>query len=198
MKNENQDTPPISEPLRAGSILVSSPLLRDPSFQRSVILILDKDESDGYIGLILNRRLDLTIHDVCEVTGKVGDMHIFNGGPVDLQRLFWLHSFGNNISGSKEIIPGIYVGGDYDEMVESLHNDPEPKEDIRFILGYSGWSAGQLEKEIEAGAWSVVNNTLDPHSVLDYTGDEMWHHFAKSLDDRHRHWQILPSDPNMN
>ena len=197
---ENTDTKDIKNRsvLRPGTILIASPLLNDPNFKRTVILILDKDANNGHIGLILNRNLDISMQEACDMPGKAGEMSLYHGGPVDLQRLFWLDSYGDRVKGSYEILPGINVGGDYDNLMDAISNTTDPQKNLRFYLGYSGWSAGQLEKEIEAGAWGIVDHILDPNLLLTLTGNEMWNAIAKWLGPAYRHWLLLPSDPNLN
>lgn len=184
--------------LKPGSLLVASPLLRDSNFARAVVLILDRDSGNGHIGLILNHRLDITLADVCGAEGTIGKEKIFNGGPVDLQRLFWVHSIGNKIEKSIELMPGIYVGGDFDSMRKEASTLSAPETEIHFYLGYSGWNAGQLEHEIEEGAWGVIGNLLDPRSIFDTEGLEMWHKCVRILGEPYRHWLALPPDPSLN
>lgn len=181
-----------------GEILLSSPLLTDPNFKRTAVLILEQDNNEGHIGLILNRALDLTLEEVCQMPGKGSDMKIYNGGPVDLQRIFWLHTLGDKLPGSIEILPGLYVGGDYDTLINAFATGEDLTGKIRFYLGYSGWTAGQLRKEIEAGAWGVLSHLLDPQQLMETDGDEMWHTLTRQLGEKYRHWLMIPSDPNLN
>lgn len=185
--------------LQRGTILVASPMLNDPNFKRTAILILDKDSSGGYIGLILNRELDLTLEEVLSLPGRNGKIRLRAGGPVDLQRVFWIHSLGDKLKGSIEILPGLYVGGDYDEMIAHLVNSEEDmRESIRLYMGYSGWSAGQLEKEIEGGAWAVLSDLLEPQLLLEMEGEEIWNQLSLRLGPDYKHWRIIPADPTMN
>ncbi|MDE5652056.1 MAG: YqgE/AlgH family protein [Muribaculaceae bacterium] len=184
--------------LRRGAILVSSPMLKDPNFSRTAILVLDRDEGGGHIGLILNRPMELTLADVCQMPGCADNMPVNNGGPVDLQRLFWLHTLGERLPGSVEILPGLFVGGDYDSLIALFTSDEDISDRIKFYLGYSGWSAGQLENEIQSTAWSVIPNMLEPHLLLELEGDEMWHQLCLRLDDDRRHWGLFPADPHLN
>lgn len=185
--------------LKRGTILVSSPMLTDPNFKRSAILILDTDSQGGYIGLIINRKLEITLEEVCQLPGINGKMKIRSGGPVDLQRIFWLHNFGERLKGALEILPGLFVGGDYDEMISLFMNSKKNlSDDIHLYLGYSGWSKGQLEKEVEMGAWGIVNDLLDPQLLLEAEGDELWNRLCLRLGPDYRHWRIIPSDPSLN
>ncbi|MDE5842864.1 MAG: YqgE/AlgH family protein [Muribaculaceae bacterium] len=185
--------------VRRGTILVSSPFLADPNFKRTSILILDKDSKGGFIGLILNRKLNIDLEDVFNIKGRNSVMRLQEGGPVDLQRIFWIHSLGNKLKEAIEILPGLYVGGDYDDMIAQIFNsEVNLSNKIRFYLGYSGWNPGQLEKEIESGAWGVLTDMLDPQLVLELEGDELWNQLCLRLGSDYRHWRIFPADPNLN
>lgn len=185
--------------IRNGQILVASPLLNDPNFRRSAVIVLEEDSKHGHIGLILNRELDLSLKDVCDMPGEGKDIPVYNGGPVDLQRLFWLHDLGPEVlAGSMEILPGLYIGGDYNVLIKAFANDRHLKGHIRFFLGYSGWGADQLEKEIEAGAWGVLETILDPKSLIEEKGPSMWYSLVRALGPKYRHWTMIPSDPNLN
>ncbi|MDE5552171.1 MAG: YqgE/AlgH family protein, partial [Muribaculaceae bacterium] len=153
--------------IHKGDVLVSSPLLTDPNFNRSVVLILDRDTDKGYIGLILNRQLDLTIQELLDIKNSKIETPVFNGGPVDLQRLFWLHTMGPDIiKGAAEVMPGIYIGGNFEDLQTYVENSGTKSEGhFRLYLGYSGWTKGQLEKEIEMGAWQV-NGLVGPAGVM--------------------------------
>lgn len=181
-----------------GSVLLSSPLLKDPTFKRSVVLILERDKNNGYLGLILNHQLDITLEDICNMPGTGDRMKVFSGGPVDLQRLFWLHTLGERLPGSFEVLPGLYVGGDYNKLIKAFSEKKSLKNKIRFYLGYSGWVAGQLEKEIDIGAWATLEHPLDPKMLIDVQGDEMWHSLVSQMGERYRHWLMIPSDPALN
>ncbi|MDE6273289.1 MAG: YqgE/AlgH family protein [Muribaculaceae bacterium] len=201
MKEENQKHSDIqgSDEFPRGTILLSSPMLNDPNFKRTAILILDQDESGGHIGLVLNRPLDITLSDICKMPGKYAKQFVHHGGPVDLQRMFWLHSLGDLIPGSLEILPGLYVGGDYDAMI-SLFEEGRVDLDhkIHFYLGYSGWGKEQLKAETAAGAWGILPMLIDSNLIFDLDGEELWHQLCLLLSPEYRHWRMIPSDPELN
>lgn len=184
--------------IHKGDILVSSPLLNDPNFFRSVVLILDRDIDRGYIGLVLNRQLDLTIEDLLDIKKSKYSTPVYNGGPVDLQRLFWLHTMGPEvIRGASEVLPGIYIGGDFEDLQKWVESSEDATGEFRLFLGYSGWTKGQLEKEIEMGAWQI-NGLVDPAVIFSGTGEPFWRNNVKSLGPSFRHWLMLPTDPSLN
>lgn len=198
MENQSQKQHIDTETIGKGTLLLSSPLLSDPNFKRSVVLILERDGNNGHFGLILNRPLDLSLEDICDMPGDGSRMQVFSGGPVDLQRMFWLHTFGDRLPGSIEILPGLYVGGDYDTLIQAFSNGRSMEGHIRFYLGYSGWTSGQLNKEVEAGAWGLLPHPLDPKALIELQGEEMWYSLVRQLGSSYRHWLMLPSDPAMN
>lgn len=198
MENESKNQHIAPDTIGRGALLLSSPLLKDPNFKRSVVLILEKDDNNGHLGLVLNHPLDLSLEDICDMPGDGKRMRVFSGGPVDLQRIFWLHTLGDLIPGSFEILPGLYIGGDYDTLIKAFSEGEQMRGHIRFYLGYSGWTSGQLSEETEAGAWGILPHPLDPKSLIEDQGEEMWYSLVRLLGPSHRHWLLLPSNPTLN
>ena len=143
----------------AGKLLIAIPNLSDPNFNRSVVLITNHDE-DGAMGVILNRPAESTVSDVwdeispdldcCDCTESI---HI--GGPVD-GPLIALHTHMG--WSDAEVFPGIYIA-----MSRQALNEIVMQDDHRFKIfsGYSGWSSGQLENEIEFGGWMTIDADVD-------------------------------------
>lgn len=184
--------------IHTGDLLVASPLLSDPNFSRSVILILDKNIEQGYLGLVLNRQLNLSIEDLLNISDDQRDIPVYSGGPVDLQRLFWLHSLGpEKISDSIEILPGIYIGGRLEDLQRYIESEDYSGLTFRLYLGYCGWTKGQLEQEIEHNVWAV-NSLPDPEAILTADDETYWRENVKALGPSYRHWLLLPSDPSLN
>ena len=185
-------------PLHRGDLLISSPMLGDPNFSRTVILILDRDQDHGYIGLTLNRRMQLHLSDIFgDEYEENNDMTIFSGGPVDLQGRFWVPTLGEKVPGAIEVLPGIFVGGDLEAVHHYLHSPQHSSDAIRFYLGYSGWGRGQLEREIQGGAWQVQRLTA-PAIVLTADQDALWVKEVRDLGPEFRHWLMLPPHPSLN
>lgn len=131
---------------------MASPLLVEPSFYRTVILLLEHGD-EGAFGLVLNRPSEepVAAHlpEWSPMVGEPGLIHV--GGPVDAEVAIGLTS---GISDVPTALPGV-------SMVD-LEEDPSPGTGlIRIYSGYSGWSAGQLESELREGAWYVVDAAPD-------------------------------------
>jgi putative transcriptional regulator len=138
----------------APCLLVSSPVLLDPNFLHSVVLIVEHDE-EGALGLILNRPLPLAL---AEVGGEGGldyqgseQAVAWRGGPVDPQRGILLVQ-GGLPEEEDTVVDLTHFVSHRKDLLETLLGDPMAH--YRLFLGYAGWSAGQLDQELEMGAWT--------------------------------------------
>ncbi len=160
--------------LERGRLLVASPLLTDPNFWRTVVILLEQGE-EGALGLVLNRPSDteLDIPLPGWETAAAEPSVVFVGGPVQPEVAIALASADGGFSaqepdGWREVVGPIgTVDLDMDPLEASVRFHG-----IRIFAGYSGWGPGQLEDEIAAGAWFVV--TATPEDVLNAHPDEMW------------------------
>ncbi len=142
-----------------GKLLLATPPLVDPNFDRTVVLMLEHND-DGALGLVLNRPTDEDVDDLLPSWRPLvtGDPVLFDGGPVEpaaVIGLAWVRG---------EPLEALEL--DEDEAVEGLgtvdlSEDPdavtERVEQLRLFRGYAGWAPGQLEDELAANAWIVVD-----------------------------------------
>jgi putative transcriptional regulator len=170
-----------------GRILISVPYYNDPFFNRSVVLIIDKDE-ENCIGLILNQELNCTVRQA--VSGAEIDMPVFAGGPVMHATAFALHNF-EDCKESDEILPHVYTG--YDEILLAIFEHTKiPDMDFKFFIGYSGWSPGQLEDEISRKMWVVAEGNEE--LVLRTPTHRVWEKAVKNLGKEYAHWLEIPKN----
>ena len=143
---------------KKGHLLIAEPsTLGDVSFNRSVVLLAEHND-EGSIGFILNKPLNYTINDLLpEIEAS---FKIYNGGPVEQDNLYFIHNIPEIIPNSIEISNGIYWGGDFETTKHLINTGEINKNNIRFFLGYSGWSVNQLEMEMQENAWIVSENSL--------------------------------------
>lgn len=181
----------------AGQLLLSEPLMADPVFGRSVILLLEQDRDGGHIGLALNKGPISTMNELVDGMDSLPEIPVYQGGPVDMQRLFMLHRLGNRFSNAMEIAPGIFIGAREDEVIDYIMTHPDARDNVRFFLGYSGWSAGQLSSEIMRNCWAL-NTSPDTSDLLKGEGNEYWRRQVKRLGPGYRSWLIVPSNPSLN
>lgn len=184
--------------LKRGSLLIAEPLMREDIFSRSVVLILDKDKDQGHLGLVLNKTTNLDLGDLIPELELERSVPVFSGGPVDHSRLFMLHTLGELFEGSTELIPGIYVGGRIEDIAAYLTDGGEVDGKIRFFLGYSGWTSGQLLGEINRNVWAVADAEPDAERLLEGRGNSYWRHEVERLGNDYRSWLVVPQHPSLN
>jgi putative transcriptional regulator len=185
----------ISEKLQKGQLLIAEPsIIGDLSFNRSVILLADHTE-EGSVGFILNKPLDYTINDLLpEIEAS---FKIYNGGPVEQDNLYFIHTIPELITDSIEISNGIFWGGDF-ELTKSLINEGKiSKENIRFFLGYTGWDANQLETELQANSWIITSNNHQS-AILSKSSNQFWKEKIMELGGEYIIWSNAPENPILN
>ncbi len=182
-----------NEELKTGKILIAEPFLNDPNFARAVILLCEHGP-EGSVGFILNRPTQLTLGDLLpELYTPL--LNVYQGGPVQLDTLHMLHRM-PGVFGGNEIGPGIYWGGSYEALQETVLSNNYQPIDLRLFVGYAGWSPGQLEKEIQAGSWLVAD--LTPEILFETDTDLIWKNAVMSLGKDFEHLVNLPLNPQLN
>ena len=157
-----------------GTLLVATPSLVDPNFRRTVVYVIDHRD-EGTLGVVLNRPSEIAVHDVLPAWGDHASkpQAIFVGGPVEQKTALCLAALraGEDVAALDGLIK---VRG----PVALVDLDIEPEElmprvrGLRVFAGYSGWSSGQLDEEIERDDWFVVPAL--PDDVLNPPGADLW------------------------
>ena len=177
--------------LAAGRLLISVPYYNDAFFNRSVVLLTDYD-AEMCTGLIINRRLPYRVRDL--VDGLRVDAPMFLGGPVMPWALFLLHDIENNAASSR-IVPKVYVG--YDQsLLTQIESNAMASGNCKFLMGYAGWSPGQLEDEIGKNMWVIGNPT--PELVFHKEPESVWSESVRILGPDYEHWLRIPKYINLN
>ena len=177
-----------------GKILISEPFLRDTTFGRSVILLIDHTE-EGSMGLIINKRLPLFTNDIIKEFQYLDDIPLYKGGPVATDTLFYLHTL-SNIPGALTIGKGLYLNGDFDEIKKYMLHGNDVNVPIRFFLGYSGWEGKQLGNEIKENTWLVSEEEND--YLLNTNIKGMWKQALEKLGSKYETWSRFPQVPSLN
>ena len=177
-----------------GKLLISEPFLPDTFFNRSIVYLTDHSEQ-GSVGFILNKKLDLKICDAIE--GFEGwDESLYMGGPVAPDTLHYIHSLGKSVPKSVQVDKNIFWGGDIDVIRELIKAGKVKNNQLRFFLGYSGWSAGQLERELKENSWVIA--AINTEMVMNSRGDDTWKNVLRSLKTKYKAWADFPQSPDMN
>ena len=179
-----------------GRILISEPFAADDIFKRSVVLLTSHSD-EGSMGFILNKIIpqrDIAPKLLEKVGGKIISLGI--GGPVEIDRLFFIYYAPKKIfPNSEEIIDGIYLDGDFEQLTQLIINDEIDIENVRFFLGYSGWGPQQLNSEIKQNYWLVKN--INKNEIFSKDKD-LWTNQIKQLEKEYKIWTMIPEDPSVN
>ncbi|MDE7412181.1 MAG: YqgE/AlgH family protein [Muribaculaceae bacterium] len=180
-----------------GDLLIAEPLLDQPYFKRSVILLLEEDKDHGHVGLTLNVPTPVTLQDLFPQWQAGKRVRIYSGGPVESDRLFMLHTLGDHFEGASEVAPGLYVGANLDQVMDYINNEESIEGKLRFFLGYSGWSKDQLNVEIMNHSWALAHPERMRDALLG-NGNDYWRREVEKLGKEFRSWLIIPQDPEEN
>lgn len=155
--------------------LIAMPGLQDPNFARTVTYVCEHTDQ-GAMGIVINRPLDVTLGELLaqlEITvaqSRVRQIPVYQGGPVQVDRGFVLHTAGPAFDSTLNITPDISVTTSRD-VLEAIANDEGPEQTL-IALGYAGWGGGQLEQEMSANAW--LSGPASSDIIFQLTPSERW------------------------
>jgi putative transcriptional regulator len=175
-------TEPSDADFLSGRLLIAMPGIGDPRFERAVVFLCAHD-AEHAIGLAVNRPVDgLTLDDLFQRIGvdrplrRVADEAVLMGGPVERERGFVLHTDDYLLDGvSMPVMDGLALTTTRD-VLQAMSGEEAPRRAL-LALGYAGWGAGQLEREVRENVWLVC----DPDEALIF-GDDFDHKWSRALE----------------
>jgi len=177
-----------------GKLLISEPsILNDKSFNRSVIYLTEHNH-EGSIGFILNKPTEFNLNDL--IPDIECNFTVYNGGPVEQENLYFIHQLPELIPDSIQISNDIYWGGSFDVLTDLLKTNAIDATDIRFFLGYSGWSVEQLEEELKESTWIITKNDLP--NLFDVDSHDFWKNELLKFGGEYQIWANAPENPALN
>jgi putative transcriptional regulator len=166
-------------PSLKGQLLIATPAMRDPRFDRAVILMLQHD-GDGAMGIVINRPLgerplaDLLAAFGDKDTAASGSVRVFLGGPVQLEVGFVIH--GSDYRRPETLdVDARFAATPSREVLRDIARNAGPMKSL-IAFGYAGWAPGQLEGELARNVWYTA--PADPGLVFDDDRDKVWEHAA--------------------
>ena len=179
--------------LTTGKLLIADPFLADSNFARTVVLLCEHGE-DGTVGFVLNNRTDIAIGDLLpEISAAM--LIVNQGGPVQTDTLHMVHRIPEVLGGNK-VVDGVFWGGSYEVLQTILAGNTYDSDMLQLFVGYSGWSVGQLQEEIDQRSWIVTD--FQPHILFGTDTDEMWKAAILSLGKEYEYLINLPINPQLN
>jgi len=181
---------------QAGNLLLSEPFLQDDNFSRSVILLCEHGEATGSVGFVLSKPAILNLGDLISELDFL-DVDVFVGGPVEQNTLHFIYFGVQQLEESKSLGNGIWWGGDFPTLVQLLNSGKLLLDKVRFFIGYSGWSPGQLASELLEPSWIVSSDSLS-QELLKNSPDQLWRTLMKSMGGEFEIQSNYPIDPRLN
>lgn len=177
----------------AGQLLLASPKLRDPNFQRTVVLIGAHNE-DGAMGVVLNRPSNTTVAEAIPALSRDGDElePVFVGGPVQPNSIVCLAEFLDPKPAGLIVLGRIGFPSpqsDIGELEEAIARR-------RVFAGFAGWGEGQLDAEIDQGDW--ISNPALPEDVFNENPEELWSSVLRRRGGSYALLARMPLDPSVN
>ncbi|AUA13439.1 YqgE/AlgH family protein [Streptomyces malaysiensis subsp. malaysiensis] len=187
-----------------GRLLVATPALADPNFDRAVVLLLDHDE-EGSLGVVLNRPTPVGVGDIleswAELAGEPGV--VFQGGPVSLDSALGVAVVPGESGRSSARSEDGPLGWRRVHGAIGLVDLEAPPEllaaavgSLRIFAGYAGWGPGQLEDELAEGAWYVVES--EPGDVSSPAPERLWRAVLRRQRSELAMVATYPDDPSLN
>ncbi len=185
--------------INVGDILVAIPLSTDESiYIRTVILIVEHGHF-GTIGFIINKHMEIEVNDTLDDFPECNSILVY-GGPWGDDLIHFIHTVGMSISGSREIVPGIYWDGNLEVIKILIESGRITKENIVFVAGSTQWEPGQLREEIDGGLW--IKMKITPEMKMDIFSEDrrtmLWEETLRGLGGNYAVYANFPNDPSEN
>lgn len=178
-----------------GILLLADPFLLDSSFKRSVVLLVEHNDT-GSVGFIVNKKMEIRLDQLLSEPLGV-NMEVYYGGPVSTNSLYYIHRLGHVIGDSEEIGDGYSWGGDFEQIRQLFLQGRITERDIRFFVGYTGWGREQLATELNEKAWLLDQNKLDDLFIQEQN-EELWRQKMTEKGSHFALWANLPDNPSLN
>ena len=176
---------------KQGNILISEPLMNDFHFGRSVVLLIDHEESEGTFGVIINKTLNASVSQIVDIFPDF-EAAVYLGGPVADNQLFFIHTLGDLIPDSSPILDGLYWGGNAETLRTLISTGIANESNTRFYLGYAGWDSGQLVDELVRNSWLIGSITAE--QLFSIPEEVMWQTFVNQLGSPYAMWGRFPKN----
>jgi putative transcriptional regulator len=164
-------------------LLIAMPSLADPNFAQTVTLICEHSVDKGALGIVINKPLPMMLSEVLEqmkleaMDAAIGGRSVLRGGPVHKDRGFVIHRPGGNWDSSHSVSEAIRVTTSRDVLAAMARG--EGPQDAFIALGYAGWEAGQLERELLDNAWLSI--PVDERILFELPYEDRWHAVWRQL-----------------
>ncbi|MBS0622539.1 MAG: YqgE/AlgH family protein [Verrucomicrobia bacterium] len=181
--------------LEKGTFLISAPEVQEGIFFRAVVLLCEHGPG-GSFGLIVNKPLELELLDEILSVEEVvnNNIELRASGPVQTNQMMILHTIPDIPEQTIEMLPGCYLGGDLAFLQQCLLNSESPP--LRLCFGYSGWGAGQLEREFLDGGWHLCR--ASGSYLFEVPAERLWQKLLRDMGGKYASLSMIPEDLSVN
>jgi putative transcriptional regulator len=141
--------------LHAGTFIKSTSALINTYFEDVTIFISEHNEK-GAMGFVVSRPFNRSLNELEEFK-RSKNFPLYEGGPVDQEHIFFLHIRPDLIEQGSRIGNGVYLGGEFNQVLEGLNTGTLVPDHIKLFVGYCGWNKDELEAEINEGSWEIID-----------------------------------------
>ena len=180
--------------LKIGCLIVAQPFFIDSYFNRYVILICEHNKN-GSLGFQVNKPLKNNLNDFLKNIKTKKEVYL--GGPVNNNNLYFIHYYNNLEKESVKLNNDIYFGNNLKQLSKLISLNKINLDTYKFFLGYSGWSSGQLEKEINDNSWIVIPN-FNSSIIFSSNYENIWKNVLKESGSTNKMFSNYPIDPRLN
>ncbi len=181
--------------LEKGTFLIAAPEVDEGPFFRAVVLLCEHGQG-GSFGLIINKPLELELLDeVLQVDNVANhDVELRASGPVQTNQMMILHTSTEIPDQTIPILDNVYLGGDLNFLQQVLQKEEGPP--LRLCFGYTGWGAGQLEREFLDGGWHLCRASGE--YLFEVPATKLWGTLLRAMGGKYAAMSMIPEDLSLN
>lgn len=184
----------MKQEVHKGTVLLAQPFMLDPGFKRATLLVCEHN-AEGSIGFVFNKVINMKLNDLMANFPEF-DTNVYFGGPVQTDTIHYLHNVGDLLDDSVPVCKGIWWGGDFEKLKFLVNSKLILPSNIRFFVGYSGWSEGQLDEELKSGSW--ITAEMHPNYLFKTDSQKLWKTVMQNKGDKYTVIAQMPDYPNWN
>lgn len=181
--------------IEKGTFMIATPDIEGGVFFRAVVLVCEHN-ANGSFGLVVNKNLAFEIPEEILNSSQIQNPHvgIRAGGPVQTNQMMLLHTSDTIPQQTLQVTPGVFLGGDLNFLQEVVMHEDGPE--ILLCFGYSGWGAGQLEREFLDGHW-LLHPASEKH-IFHTPPEKLWQTLLREMGGKYATLSMIPEDLTLN
>ena len=177
------------------TFLIASPEIDVGIYFRSIILLCEHSQN-GSFGLIINKSLEIELpEELIDLKNALNpSIQLRTGGPIAPNQMMLLHSSDTLAEQALKVCEGVYLGGDMQFLQEAMSQANGPA--IRLCFGYTGWNAGQLEREFMSGNWFLFPASAT--HLFETPSEKLWQTILREMGGKYATLSMIPEDLSLN